>query len=327
MKLNLKQKKILKLLAINCRFTIRDIAKSIGVSKDAVRYQINNLVNKRKLGFFNVQFVHPNLNYKSAHHWVKLPVDFPLEKLKQIPHINSINSSYGKFNYQLLSFTKTKKQLIETKRAIKKLKPLIYKSAELVGQFKRFTNLVPPIDVRVKIPSNRKKAEYFLNEEQYGEPNLDYKIKLDKKDKKIIFSLLKNPRATFQHISQETEINHETVKYRIKRYVQNHFINNFGLVPNLNKYGLYNAYLLFKLKHLNEKELSIYLNSKKNIYYSPKFEGDYGGMIYILSKTPDELGKIYNEISLLLDKNLIELDMIFWGEVHKYIQFPVEELI
>jgi len=326
MKLNLKQKKILKLLAINCRFTLKDIAKAVGTSKDTVRYQIQKLVEEEKFGFFNTQFVHPNVGYTSTHHWVKLSTNFPIETLKKLPNVNSINSSYGKYNYQILSLTKNKKQLQETIRAIKKLKPLQYKNADLSGQLKRFTNIVPTIDVSIKIPSNKKKVEYELNEEQYAKPNLNFKIKLDEKDKKIVATLLKNPRATFQEISQQTGINHETIKYRIKRYIKNRFINNFGLVPNFHKYGLYNSYFLFKVDKLEKENLIKYLENQKKIYYSPQLSGDYDGMIYVLSKNPEELGKIYNEISLLLDKNLKELDLIFWDKTLKYIQFPIELL-
>jgi len=103
MKLNLKQKKILKLLSINCRFTNKDIAKSVGLSEDAVRYQIDKLIKEEKMGFFNTQFVHLNLGYSSYHHWIRLPKKVSIDKIKEIPNVNSVNSSFGKFDYQILS--------------------------------------------------------------------------------------------------------------------------------------------------------------------------------------------------------------------------------
>ena len=84
MKLNLKQKKILKLLSINCRFTNKDIAKSIGISEDAVAYQINKLINKEKLAKFNIQFFYPSLGYKDYHIWLRLKKEENIEKLKDM---------------------------------------------------------------------------------------------------------------------------------------------------------------------------------------------------------------------------------------------------
>ena len=48
MTLKLKQKRILELLSINCRFSNKDIGKAIGLSEDAVDYQINKLINEDK---------------------------------------------------------------------------------------------------------------------------------------------------------------------------------------------------------------------------------------------------------------------------------------
>jgi len=44
MKLGLKQKKILELLSINCRYTNKDIGKAVGLSEDSVAYQIDKLM-------------------------------------------------------------------------------------------------------------------------------------------------------------------------------------------------------------------------------------------------------------------------------------------
>jgi len=326
MKLNLKQKKILKLLSINCRFTNKDIAKSVRLSEDAVRYQIDKLIKEERLGFFNTQFVHLNLGYSSYHHWIRLPKKVPIDKIKEIPNVNSVNSSFGKFDYQILSYAKTKKQLKETIKRIKSLKPQEYKFSELIDLNKSFTNVIPSINIEVKIPNNPRKFEYELSDESYALPIKDIQTKLDKVDKKIIKVLIKSPRASYQEIHEETDINHETIRYRMKRYVKERLINNFGLIHDFKKYGLYSSYILYKAKNLNNEELKQYLEHNKNIMYGPKLKGDYDGIIYVLSENPTELGKIYAEIIDIIGSSLQEVDLIIWDKIHKYVQFPEKEL-
>lgn len=325
MELNLKQKKILKLLAINCRFSNKDIAKSVGVSEDTVKYQIDNLINNKKFGFFNTQFVHTNLGYTSYHHWIRVGSKISLERLKKIPHINSINSCYGKFNYQVLSYAKNKKQIKETIKEIKKLKPLEYEYAEFIEQYKRHTNVISSISVSVKIPINKKKFEYALRDEMYALPK-SVRSFLDDVDKKIISVLLKNPRASFQEISHKTKINHETIRYRIKKYLNEGLINNFGLIHDYKKYGLFNAFVLFKSKSIDESRFIEYLKNQKNVYFSPKLLGSYNGLVYILAKNPKELGIIYDEVIEHLGVSVEKVDLLFWGDVLLYTQFPEGEL-
>jgi len=328
MNLNLKQKKILKLLSINCRFSNKDIGKSIGLSEDAVAYQIDKLINKEKLANFNVQFFHPMLGYDSYHLWLRLKDD-NLKKFKEIKQIHSINRSQGRFDLQLLVFAKSQRDFLKTLRKIKKInsiQEIKFSKLEKIG--KSFSNIIPPIDVDIEIPKNNKKFEYALNTPLYPLADFSKRIKIDATDKKLINQLLKKPRATFQELSHATKINHETIRYRLKNYVKDKLITNFGLIHDYQKYGLFVNYFLVKVdkKKLNEKNLLKYLNSKINVFYCPKLEGDYDYIIYVASENPIELGKINSEIRKSLDKSIKELDLLFMGETLKYEQFPAELL-
>ena len=85
MKLNLKQKRLLELLSINCRFSHKDMGRIIGLSEDSIDYQINKLIKEEEIAKFNVQFNYFLLGYKQHHMWIKLKIqkiDYP--KLNQI---------------------------------------------------------------------------------------------------------------------------------------------------------------------------------------------------------------------------------------------------
>jgi DNA-binding Lrp family transcriptional regulator len=328
MKLKVKQKKILKLLSINCRFTNKDIAKSVGVSEDAVAYQIEKLINKKKLAKLSLQFFHPMLGYDSYHVWLRLE-NKNLEKLINVKEIHSINKSQGKFDVQLLIFAKSNREFSKILRKIKKIVSIQeVKFAKLYSIKKSFSNVIPPIDVNIKMPSNNRKFEYQLNDFQYPLGDFSKKIKLDKTDKILITQLIKNPRSSFQELSKKTKINHETIRYRLRNYVRERLITNFGLIHDFQKYSLFVNYFLIKSnkKKLNEKEFINYLNSKKNIFYCPKLEGDYDYIVYVVSENPAELGEINNNIRKSLGESVKELDLLFMGEILKYEQFPMELL-
>lgn len=326
MDLNLRQKKILKLLSINCRFTNKDIAKSVGISEDSVAYQIDKLINEKKLGLFNVQFFFPMIDYDSYHVWLRLDEKAILE-LKKIDEIHSINKSNGKFDCQLLIFAKSFNQF---KKILERIKNLVVveelKYAKLIDNYKNFSNITPEIDVPVKIPQNKKKFEYSLNDVQYKKPNNYKKIKLDKIDKQIVKYLMENPRASFQKISQTTNINHETIRYRLKKFVKENFIMNFGLIRDFSKFNTYSNYFLLNINEENIKPFIQFINSSTNIFYCAKLEGDYNCIIYVASSNPLELGNINTSIRKTLGKALNEIDMLFFGEIIKYEQFPKEIL-
>lgn len=324
MELNLRQKKILKLLAINCRFSNKDIGKAVKISEDSVAYQIDKLINKEKFGRFNVQFYYPMLGYGHYHVWIKLKnLDVNYEKLSKIKGITSINSSFGKFDLQLIVLTKTKKGL---QSIIKQIKSVLSikecKLSRFNSFYKRFTNILPPIDVNVPIPKNRKDYAYELSGRLYAQPEEGVKIKLDRKDRKIINQLLKNPRASYMQLSRKTGINHETIRYRIRNYVKTRFINNFGLLQDFKKYGLYTTYFLLNLNNLDEKKFKDFLAANNNVFYCAKLEGEYNCIAYLVSQNPHELGEHFSSLMRVLGASIRKIDLLFLDKVHKYVQFP-----
>ncbi len=329
MKLNLRQKKILELLSINCRFTNKDIGKSVGLSEDSVAYQIDKLINQQELAKFNVQFNYHMLGYDSYHIWIKLKSKIDnFSNLSKIQNLIHINSSYGKFDIQLLVLAKSQRELKELLKKIRSVIPIKeLKIAKFRGIYKRFTNIIPPINVKSKIPSNQKNFVYKLNTKLYAETPLDKKINLDYIDKKIIKAILQNPRTNYQELAEATRLNHETIRYRMKKFVDQKFINNFGLIHNFKKYNLYTNYFLINFKRKGfEKKFKEYLATNQRIFYCAKLEGDYDCIIYVLSENPTELGKTYDEIADILNNSVENIDLLFLDSIYKYIQFPEKEL-
>ncbi len=327
MDLNLRQKKLLELLSINCRFTNKDIAKSLHCSEDAVEYQIKKLIDEEKLASFSVQFDYSLLGYTHYHLLIRVKdLDIKYESLFKIKEIISVNSSYGKYDLQLIALVKNKDELERVTTEIRKIIDIQDLSiAEFYSYIKRFTNILPPINVEVKIPTNRKNKIYVLNTKEYSFSEDRSPLKLDKIDKKIISLILKNSRIKFSELSEKTGINQETLRYRVHGYAQRKFIMNFGLLHDFQKYGLYTTQLLVNLKETS-KELKEFLHKNSHVFYSARLIGAYNAVIYIVSKDPLELGEILKEIRRIIGDNLLSMDLIHLEKIHKYIQFPIQEL-
>lgn len=326
MKLTTRQKKLLYLLSINCRFSQKDLAKALRMSEDAVAYQINKLIHKEKLGHFNVQFDYFRLGYKQNHIWIKLqhPQDYSF--LEKYNEIISINSSFGKFDLQLVTLTKSRKSFEKLITKIKKsLRIQKFEISEFVDFYKRFTNIIPPIRAQVKIQRKKQPPIYELNTELYAKPLQD-KIRLDKKDIQIIRLLLQNPRITYQEISRLTKLNHETIRYRINNYIRERLIVNFGIIHNFQKYGLYTTYLLLKLKKPDYKIIERALENNQHTFYAAKLKGTYNAIIYLVSSDPREFGREFSSIKEKLDPMITDIDLLFLDKLHKYVQFPIELL-
>lgn len=327
MDLSLRQKQLLELLSINNRFSQKDIAKSIRCSEDAVNYQIANLIEKEKLARFSIQFDYYLMGYRQYHLWIRTnDLEINHSQLNALSTIISVNESYGKYDLQLITLVKGAEELAET---IESLKGIIHISDLAIAEFhsylRPFTNIIPPINVPITLPRNKKNPLYKLNRRSFLFSEDRSLITLDSADKKIIKVLLRDPCIKFSDLSEETGINHETIRYRIGRYVKRGFIMNFGLLHDFQRYGLYTTYLLVNASSF-DKSFIEYLEKEENVFYAARLVGSYAGIIYLVSHNPDELGRKIKGIRKSLGDKLLSFDLIHMEKIYKYVQFPEREL-
>lgn len=327
MELSLRQKQILELLSINCRFSNRDIAKSLRCSEDTVDYQIKKLIEEEKLARFYVQFDYYLLGYRQYHIWIRLgELESIHENISDISSIISVNESYGKYDLQVVVLVKSIDELQETIKSLQeKLDVADMGVAEFGDYLRPFTNIIPPISVQAPVPKNKKNPVYLLSSRAYSSERNNTVMNLDEVDKKIISILIKDPRIKFSDLAERSGLNHETARYRIAGYVKRKFILNFGLLHDFQKYGLYAAYLLLNVKTF-DKSFSDYLEKEKNVFYGAKLTGAYSGILYLVSHNPEELGEKLKNIRKILGEKLISFDLIQMEKIYKYVQFPKREL-
>src|SRR3989338_8540230 len=265
--LSLVQKKILKLLAINCRYTNKDIAQAIGMSEDIVRYHIEKLIEKEKMSHFTAFFDFKHVGMYHHHYLIRLKdiSQNMIAELTRIKEIFFINTSSGSYDLQLIIAHKDDEELLAIKQQIDfLLKDNIADSMMLkfYVQYK-WSNVLPVYDVAIKKPSNKKNPVYKLNREDWHQQSSDIMppLKITEAEKKTIKALIKDPRASYTQISRQTDQSIESVRQQIYRFVEKEYIGSFGIFPDMHKYGYFTSCIMLNIQGLERAKLQSYIQS------------------------------------------------------------------
>lgn len=115
------------------------------------------------------------------------------------------------------------------------------------------------------------------------------RIKLDKKDLKILSVLVNNSRTPLSQIATQVRLSRASVEYRIKKMKENELIVGSRTVINLPKLG-YNSYHTFvePLKIEDEKVLLERAVSNPTVNAIISYSGRFGLEISIIAKSPAE---------------------------------------
>jgi DNA-binding Lrp family transcriptional regulator len=328
--LTLTQKKLLKLLAQNCRFTNKDIAKSLGVSQDTVEYQISVLFEKKKLAEFGALFNHRMLGFSEYHYLLRFKdiEKIPLEKLATLPYVAFMNTCFGGYDVQIIIDVKSEAQAQQCLLEIDKLTTgLVVDSLLFTSNYTyKYSTILPEFDVLVSIPKNKKQAIYAATTSN-ATNNFLLPYTLDDADKKIIYYLMKYPRKSYLQMSKHVDLSRELIRRRIEGYVKNKFLAALFIKPNYSAFGYYTNFMLLKLRNVSEQKLESYLLSKKEIFYAGRIVGTYTCIIYTITKNPDDFAELMRDIKITFKENLLDSQLFYFEKVLKQTQFPPPELL
>jgi len=138
-------------------------------------------------------------------------------------------------------------------------------------------------------------------------------IKLDKKDKKILYHLDINSRQSLPQLSKKIGLSKQVIDYRIKNFIKKGLISEFYTVINISKIGYTHYKLYFKFQNVNvnkEKEICDYWVKSKNSIWVASCRGRWDLAISILARDIDELGNIITKFmnkysEFILEKNIL----------------------
>ena len=121
------------------------------------------------------------------------------------------------------------------------------------------------------------------------------KMKLDLKDKKILYELDLNSRATLNEIAQEGGLSKTVGDYRLKNLIKESAIKQFYTVINFSKLGYTQYKLYLKFQNVNvktEKEIIVCWVNNKNSVWVASCRGRWDLTVSILAKDINDFGEI-----------------------------------
>ena len=124
-------------------------------------------------------------------------------------------------------------------------------------------------------------------------------IKLDAKDKKILYELEKNARQSNRIIGKKAGVNPDLVRYRINKLIKTGVIKNFLTFVNFAKLGMTDFGVFINTKGLTkqkEEEFITYIKNHNNASYFAKVGGRYDFIIGIIAKDVLNFNSILTEI-------------------------------
>ncbi len=165
-------------------------------------------------------------------------------------------------------------------------------------------------------------------------------IKLDLKDKKILFELDKNSRQALSELGKNVGLSKESVYHRVKNLEKNSIITGYTIVTSLAKLNFMQIKLLIKFQNINRKKKQEIINffvNYRNTNWVGSCKGAYDFMIGFVVKDLTEFKEIKDEIFskysdfIFKEKISIMLETNFYGRKHfinklqdikHYIGFP-----
>lgn len=151
------------------------------------------------------------------------------------------------------------------------------------------------------------------------------KIKLDLKDKKILWELDKDSRQSFSKIAKKVGLSKEAVYYRIKNLEKRKIITGYTTLISLAKLNFMHIKILIKFQNITsnkKKEVIDYLVKHKSSNWVASCRGNCDLIVGFVVKDLIEFNqikeKLFNKYSkfILKTKNSITLEAYIYGRKH-----------
>ncbi len=129
----------------------------------------------------------------------------------------------------------------------------------------------------------------------------DGKLKIDKKDRRILYELWKGCRRPLGEIAREVGVSKQALHYRINRLMIKGAISSFITAINVAKLGYSNHEVWMQLKTLasaKRQEFLDYLHKNHNIRLVADCGGKYDLLIGILAENTIQFNNIFKEIQM-----------------------------
>ncbi len=292
--LDLKDRRILYELDLDARQPATQIAKKIGLSKQAVHHRIDRLVKNGVINQFVMVLDTQKLGYCFYDLFLQLQNMTKEKEAEMLDFLKSMNTvgwmckTMGKWDLIIAIFTRDVKEFNNS------LSQIFNKYGEYIKD-KTFI-----IDTDAIICKNKylfeEKGSHLRKDDAYGD---DSPANLDDKDVILLRTLDTNPRMSLLGLSRKTEISFDTVRRKIKRMTDEGVIQGFKIKINPMAFGYEWHVLLLELNIVNDKqkqEFTRFLQNHKNVIFIINTIGNWNMMLDLHLKDFTHFQEFLSEI-------------------------------
>jgi len=261
-KLDLKDKKILYQLDLNCRQSNNQIGKKVGLSKEVVNYRIKRMqdlgvikgfwtaINSLKLGYYafriyiNFLDVNPDIENDIIHYFKNYENVWTLQSAKGPVDLGAVIWADDVYNFNKF-WNKT---------------------------LDRYGNFFEKYAVSILNQVNCLKKSFLLlddykksNREFYKINCIGKSVDIDEMDYHLLNEIAINARIPLVDLAKKLNTSSQTIKYKIKNLIKKDIILAFRVGIDISKLGLQNCIIDIYLKdHSKGKQIENYI--KENPY-------------------------------------------------------------
>jgi Lrp/AsnC family transcriptional regulator for asnA, asnC and gidA len=293
-KLDLKDRKILYELDLNCRQSNAQIGKKVGLKRDVIAYRIKKLENEGiiknyyseidtfRLGYnvfriyINFQYVNTDIKKDIIQYFINYQNSWAVISIKSEIDLAVVIWVKDIFEfYKFWDKTLDKYEDYFAKYAIS-----IYIQAAVYKKSYLLTKEIKELDRKLfRISCGGRSAQ------------------IDNIDLKLINNLVENARTPLIELAEKLDCSSQNVSYRIKNLIKSGVIKAFRINLNLSKIGLHSFKVDIYLKnHKMKKKIVDYLESKSYLEFINFALGWSDLEPEFVVKNFDELIKIFEEI-------------------------------
>lgn len=268
------EEKILGELDANARQSEKQIASTIGSSRQVVNYRVNKLIDKGIITNFYTNINVGKLGLKSYYVYLQFSGTNKEQEQTLFKHITDLDftgwlvSGVGRWDAVTLIFAKSSAMFERL------LSELISECDDYLQDYS-FTTLVEAEHISYK----------FLNQDGAGASQTDKteQISLDGKDLRVLDAVSQDARITVTDIASEQGLEPHVVRYRLKKLKET-VIEGFKPKIDVHKLGFQWHLLLLQFQVFDEdtkRSFLSYCRDHKNVYYVANTLGTYNVMLDI----------------------------------------------
>jgi len=320
--LDLKDRKILHQLDLDARQSDSEIAKKVGLSRDAVRYRINKMVEQGYIHYFMTLLNSLKLGYMWMRTFFKFN-NLNLEKEKEIIDYLKQRSSWitrveGPWDLNTGIFVKS-----------------IYEYRDIINEFLLlYGSFIERYDVATVTRMWIYHKDYLIGKKQkitkqiligYN-PEEPYIIEgIDEMDYKILQTIIKNANMKTVNIASAIGATEMVVRYRMKRMWEKGVI--IGYVPfiNVHKLGFMYFKLHLKLKDLTtqkHKKLVYYVHQHPNTVYTTELVGGADLETEFQVRSNEEFYEHIKDLRLKFSDIIRDYEFMQYTKEYKFTYLP-----